>query len=158
MLPFSSVCKTVNSLCPTFHKYILSVLRLSVEAILGVGSGFVTLPFSSINSTSSGRSDVVEVPYWIILIYFIRESRHIVPLCNILRIVWSHQSDHNPNYSVLHNSSWNYMPSWFLWNATPLSVLIVPFFLPRQTRHIVTKLEFQNVLWNSRNSTNSRVL
>ena len=37
VLPFSSVCVLGNSLCPTFHKYILSVLRLSIEAISGSG-------------------------------------------------------------------------------------------------------------------------
>ena len=59
VLPFSPVCVIVNSLCPTFNKYILSVLRLSIEAILGVGSGFATLPFSLIKSTWSGRNGVV---------------------------------------------------------------------------------------------------
>ena len=37
VLPFSPVCVIVNSLCPTIHKYILSVLRLSIEAISGSG-------------------------------------------------------------------------------------------------------------------------
>ena len=37
VLPFSSVCEIVNSPCPTFHEYILSVLRLSIEAISGSG-------------------------------------------------------------------------------------------------------------------------
>ena len=37
VLPFSPICVIVNSLCPTFNKYILSMLRLSIEAISGSG-------------------------------------------------------------------------------------------------------------------------
>ena len=58
----SWVCIIVNSLHPTFNKYILSVLRLSIEAILGVGSGFATLPFSLIKSTSSERNIYIQNP------------------------------------------------------------------------------------------------
>ena len=52
---FSSFCVIINSLCSTFNKYLLSVLRLLIDSILRVGSGFATLPFSLIKSTSSGR-------------------------------------------------------------------------------------------------------
>ena len=55
LLPFSSVCVIVNSLCPTFHKYILSMLRLSIDVISGSEVRICYTPILLIKSMSIGR-------------------------------------------------------------------------------------------------------